>query len=41
MVRKFQKYYQVKYDTLDVLINNAGVMMLPYSKTEDGFELQS
>jgi NAD(P)-dependent dehydrogenase (short-subunit alcohol dehydrogenase family) len=27
-------------DRLDVLINNAGVMAAPYSKTADGFELQ-
>jgi NAD(P)-dependent dehydrogenase (short-subunit alcohol dehydrogenase family) len=39
-VRKFAKDYQSKYNTLDVLINNAGVMAPPYSKTEDGFELQ-
>jgi len=39
-VRSFAKAYQSKYDRLDVLINNAGVMMPPYSKTEDGFELQ-
>ncbi|XP_060576274.1 retinol dehydrogenase 12-like [Ruditapes philippinarum] len=25
---------------LDVLINNAGVMIMPYCKTEDGFEMQ-
>lgn len=25
---------------LDILINNAGVMMCPYSKTADGFEMQ-
>ena len=25
---------------LDVLINNAGIMMVPYGKTADGFELQ-
>lgn len=29
-----------KEDKIDVLINNAGVMMCPYSKTEDGFEMQ-
>ena len=28
------------YDRLDVLINNAGVMMCPYAKTSDGFEIQ-
>lgn len=39
-VRKFAKAFQAKYKTVDVLINNAGVMAPPYSKTEDGFELQ-
>lgn len=39
-VRKFLKAYKAKYSQLDLLINNAGVMMPPYSKTEDGFELQ-
>ena len=29
-----------RYDHLDVLINNAGVMALPYTKTVDGFEMQ-
>ncbi|MCG7588352.1 oxidoreductase [Photobacterium sp. OFAV2-7] len=28
------------YKQLDVLINNAGIMMCPYSKTSDGFEVQ-
>ncbi len=28
------------FDGLDVLINNAGIMMCPYSKTSDGFEIQ-
>lgn len=40
LVRAFANNYQSKYDRLDVLINNAGVMMPPYTKTEDGFELQ-
>jgi NAD(P)-dependent dehydrogenase (short-subunit alcohol dehydrogenase family) len=39
-VRNFAKSFQSKYDRLDVLINNAGVMMPPYTKTEDGYELQ-
>jgi NAD(P)-dependent dehydrogenase (short-subunit alcohol dehydrogenase family) len=28
------------YKSLDILINNAGIMMCPYSKTKDGFEIQ-
>lgn len=28
------------FDQLDVLINNAGIMMCPYSTTADGFEIQ-
>ncbi|HEY9113216.1 MAG TPA: oxidoreductase [Bacteroidales bacterium] len=39
-VRKFAADFKAKYDKLDILINNAGVMVPPYSKTEDGFELQ-
>lgn len=39
-VRAFAKNYLDKYDQLDLLINNAGVMMPPYTKTKDGFELQ-
>lgn len=39
-VRGFAREYQSKHDRLDVLINNAGVMTPPYTKTEDGFELQ-
>ena len=39
-VRDFAEKFKTKFDQLDVLINNAGVMMPPYTKTEDGFELQ-
>ncbi|MCK5456097.1 MAG: SDR family NAD(P)-dependent oxidoreductase, partial [Melioribacteraceae bacterium] len=39
-VKSFADEFINKYDKLDILINNAGVMMPPYSKTKDGFELQ-
>ncbi len=39
-VRTFADELERKYEKLDLLINNAGVMMPPYSKTADGFELQ-
>ena len=32
--------FSTSYDRLDCLINNAGVMVPPYTQTEDGFELQ-
>jgi NAD(P)-dependent dehydrogenase (short-subunit alcohol dehydrogenase family) len=39
-VRAFAEKFKAKYQRLDLLINNAGVMMPPYTETEDGFELQ-
>ena len=39
-VTEFTEAFQKEYQRLDLLINNAGVMIPPYSKTEDGFELQ-
>lgn len=39
-VKEFAAAYKKKYRLLDILLNNAGVMMTPYSKTKDGFELQ-
>lgn len=39
-VHSFADHFKNKYDRLDILINNAGVMMPPYSKTADGFEIQ-
>lgn len=39
-VRIFAKNYLKKYQQLDLLINNAGLMVPPFSLTEDGFELQ-
>ncbi|MBT2391726.1 SDR family NAD(P)-dependent oxidoreductase [Streptomyces sp. ISL-1] len=37
-VREFAASYP--YESLDLLINNAGVMALPYGRTADGFETQ-
>ena len=39
-VREFAKQFLARYNRLDFLINNAGIMVPPYSKTEDGFESQ-
>lgn len=39
-VQTFAEEFTNDYSQLDVLINNAGIMMCPYSKTEDGFEIQ-
>lgn len=39
-VRFFAESFRSRHNSLDLLINNAGVMTPPYSKTKDGFELQ-
>ncbi|MFQ5569174.1 MAG: oxidoreductase [Rhodothermales bacterium] len=39
-VRAFAVAFQAQHDRLDLLINNAGVMVPPYSTTKEGFELQ-
>jgi len=40
-VRKFAGDFSARYDRLDILANNAGVMALPeHYKTADGFEMQ-
>ncbi|MFK3937527.1 oxidoreductase [Alkalihalobacillus sp. NPDC078783] len=39
-VREFADTISSQVEVIDLLINNAGVMMPPYSITEDGFELQ-
>ena len=39
-MREFAEAFKKKYFSLDILMNNAGVMAPPYGKTEDGFETQ-
>ncbi|KAA9030004.1 oxidoreductase [Niallia endozanthoxylica] len=39
-IQDFTDAVKGQLDSVDFLINNAGVMMPPYSKTKDGFELQ-
>jgi NAD(P)-dependent dehydrogenase (short-subunit alcohol dehydrogenase family) len=39
-VKTFADQFRRDYSRLDLLINNAGVMIPPYAKTADGFELQ-
>lgn len=39
-VRQFAENFKSHFDRLDLLVNNAGIMMSPYKETEDGFENQ-
>lgn len=39
-VRQFAEAFKAKYDRLDLLLNNAGVMAIPRQETADGFEMQ-
>ena len=39
-IKSFAEEMNSSREKVDVLINNAGVMLCPYSKTEDGFEIQ-
>ena len=39
-VRAFADTFNATHTRLDLLINNAGIMMVPYGTTEDGFEQQ-
>jgi NAD(P)-dependent dehydrogenase (short-subunit alcohol dehydrogenase family) len=39
-IHEFADAFHAKYDRLDVLLNNAGIMMVPYRLTKDGFESQ-
>ena len=38
-IKEFADRILAKYDKLDILINNAGLTGIPFTKTEDGFEL--
>jgi len=40
VVTSFVEAFKTKFDRLDLLVNNAGVMVPPYSKTKQGFEMQ-
>ena len=39
-VRSFADRFLASHNRLDVLLANAGIMAVPYGKTDDGFELQ-
>jgi len=39
-VQAFSNYILNNYPQLDCLMNNAGIMMTPYGKSKDGFEIQ-
>lgn len=39
-VRAFADKFQARYDRLDILINNAGIMVPPLGQTAQGFETQ-
>jgi NAD(P)-dependent dehydrogenase (short-subunit alcohol dehydrogenase family) len=39
-IRSFAESYLAAHDTIDVLMNNAGVMACPFGLTADGFETQ-
>lgn len=38
-IREFAKAFTARYDKLDVLLNNAGVVMIKRQETESGFEM--
>ena len=40
-IKKFSDKVLEKYNKIDVLLNNAGIMTVPYGSTEDGLELQT
>lgn len=40
LVKQFSDQFKTRYNRLDILINNAGVMVPPNKKTKEGYELQ-
>ena len=40
-IKAFAQAFNAKHERLDILLNNAGIMTIPYEKTEDGFEKQN
>ena len=39
-IRGFAGVFRQRYSTLNILVNNAGIMAIPFLKTDDGFEMQ-
>lgn len=39
-IKEFSSQFLADFDRLDLLINNAGIMVCPYATTDDGFEIQ-
>ena len=37
-IHNFAERFNANYQKLDILLNNAGIMLVPYQLTEDGFE---
>ena len=37
-IQNFAEQFNLAYKRLDILLNNAGIMLVPYGKTTDGFE---
>ena len=40
-INEFVTSFKKRYKKIDILMNNAGIMTVPYGLTEDGFELQN
>ena len=39
-IRHFTEDFKQRYSRLDLLVNNAGIMAIPYRQTKQGFEMQ-